>query len=189
MQAANRWALKEWAVVCRALETGRQSILLRKGGIDEGPDGFRIRHQEFWLLPTRFHEGIESLAPGSELLLADARADEPAAGTFRIAVYGVADEVREIRDPAELDRLAPLQILSAETLRKRFHYRQPGISLIVVRAYRMSESRMGIETPELAGCRSWAELPAELPTGGGEPVLSDEGFAAVRESVWRAGGE
>ena len=27
-------ALKEWATVCRALETGRQMILLRKGGGD-----------------------------------------------------------------------------------------------------------------------------------------------------------
>ena len=28
-------ALKEWATVCHALETGRQTVLLRKGGIYE----------------------------------------------------------------------------------------------------------------------------------------------------------
>ena len=48
-------ALKEWAAVCEALAAGRQTILLRKGGIAEGPGGFRPEHSEFWLLPTWFH--------------------------------------------------------------------------------------------------------------------------------------
>jgi hypothetical protein len=33
-------ALKEWAVVCKALEEGRQILLLRKGGIMEYKQGF-----------------------------------------------------------------------------------------------------------------------------------------------------
>src|SRR4029077_8093936 len=47
---------KEWAVVCEALGRGRQSIILRKGGIAEGRDGFLFKHQEFFLFPTWFHE-------------------------------------------------------------------------------------------------------------------------------------
>lgn len=186
LQAANRWALKDWAVVCRALGAGRQSILLRKGGIDEGPEGFRMRHGEFWLLPTRFHEGLESLAPGNEALLAAAQAEQPVSGTFCVDLYAAVAEACEVRDPAQLDRLAPQQILSAETLHKRFEYRRPGLSLIVLRVYRLPAPQTGTETPELAGCRSWAELPLELPTAGAESVLFDEQFAAVRESVARA---
>jgi hypothetical protein len=47
---------KEWALVCEALGTGEQTILLRKGGIAEGRDGFGFRHSEFFLFPTFFHE-------------------------------------------------------------------------------------------------------------------------------------
>src|SRR5207244_11495131 len=47
---------KEWGIVCEALGRGRQSIILRKGGIAEGRDGFSFRQHEFFLFPTFFHE-------------------------------------------------------------------------------------------------------------------------------------
>ena len=46
------WALKEWAVICRALAEGRQSLLLRKGGIAEAGGAFQVEQPRFWLLPT-----------------------------------------------------------------------------------------------------------------------------------------
>ncbi|MBA2742902.1 MAG: DUF1802 family protein, partial [Chthoniobacterales bacterium] len=46
---------KEWALVCDALGRGEQSLILRKGGIAEGRDGFAFRHSEFFLFPTFFH--------------------------------------------------------------------------------------------------------------------------------------
>lgn len=45
-------ALKEWAIVCKALEEGRQVLLLRKGGIMEYKQGFEIKHNKFLLFPT-----------------------------------------------------------------------------------------------------------------------------------------
>src|SRR3954470_5459322 len=47
---------KEWAVVCEALGHGRRSVLVRKGGIAEGRDGFSFKQREFFLFPTWFHE-------------------------------------------------------------------------------------------------------------------------------------
>ena len=41
--------------MCKALEEGRQSLILRKGGIHEGREGFSFAHDEFVLFPTRFH--------------------------------------------------------------------------------------------------------------------------------------
>src|SRR6476646_1534337 len=52
---------KEWAAVCEALGRGRQSIILRKGGIAEGRDGFSFKHREFFLFPTWFHEQPEKV--------------------------------------------------------------------------------------------------------------------------------
>ena len=54
---------KEWAIVCQALGEGRQSVMLRKGGIAEGRDGFAFRHREFFLFPTFFHEQVGKSRP------------------------------------------------------------------------------------------------------------------------------
>ena len=54
-------ALKEWAVVCKALEEGRQILLLRKGGIMEYKQGFEVKHNKFLLFPTFEHQSKESI--------------------------------------------------------------------------------------------------------------------------------
>ena len=50
---------KEWAVVCNALGRGEQSVIVRKGGIAEGREGFSFRERKFYLFPTFFHEQLE----------------------------------------------------------------------------------------------------------------------------------
>src|SRR5262245_56106998 len=67
MQASCNIAFKEWAAVCEALAAGRQTIILRKGGIHEGREGFRVEHDRFWLYPTRFHQAADALTPDAEL--------------------------------------------------------------------------------------------------------------------------
>ena len=54
-------AFKEWALVCEALGSGNQSLLLRKGGIAEGKKGFGFEHQDFFLFPTWFHGQLEKM--------------------------------------------------------------------------------------------------------------------------------
>ena len=49
----------------RSAWRGRQSVILRKGGIAEGRDGFAFRHREFFLFPTFFHEQVEK-DPGDD---------------------------------------------------------------------------------------------------------------------------
>ena len=74
-------------------------------------------------------------------------------------------------------------MLSAETIEQRFQYRQPGLFVLVGRVYTLPLPHMISEQPYFAGCRSWVELPDELPTAGAPPALTDEQFAAVRERV------
>ena len=173
-------------MVCSAMAGGRQAISLRKGGLDEGPDGFRVQHGEFWLLPTQFHEGRESLTSEAEPLLADTLANLPPPGKIRIAQYVDVDEVRRISDLDAVLRLGGLHIWSEATIRKRFAYREPGLNLLLLRVYRLLQPLLVSDTPQIAGCRSWVELPSERPTAGATPVLSDAEFASVREAVRRA---
>src|SRR5271154_4893658 len=56
-------ALKEWATVCRALESGRQILLLRKGGIYEAAGEFELEHRRFLLFPTFLHQNLAMLKP------------------------------------------------------------------------------------------------------------------------------
>ena len=63
MQASQQMAFKEWAAICAALGDGRQSLIVRKGGIHEGREGFRVAHDEFWLFPTGFHQQRDEIIP------------------------------------------------------------------------------------------------------------------------------
>ena len=44
--------LKEWATVVKALENGKQTVILRKGGILETASGFEIESKKFLLFPN-----------------------------------------------------------------------------------------------------------------------------------------
>src|SRR5256885_14567400 len=61
-----RIAFKEWAVVVDALGRGEQIVILRKGGISEGPGGFQVEHPQFLLFPTLYHQQRESVVPPAQ---------------------------------------------------------------------------------------------------------------------------
>ncbi|MBL8851719.1 MAG: DUF1802 family protein [Planctomycetaceae bacterium] len=183
MQSINRFALKEWASVCAALAHGRQSILLRKGGIAEETDGFRVEHREFWLYPTRFHQSSDELSADAADLPDDPLAAAPRPGTVQLALYGVVDEVFHVADAARLDALDGLHVLALSTLLKRFEYRAPGLNVLLVRIYRRGEPFELSESPHFAGCKSWVDLRNKLPTAGLVPAISEDSFGAVSANL------
>ena len=187
MTPANRYAFKEWAATCLALGDGTQSILVRKGGIHERRGHFSVEHPEFWLFPTQFHQAASDFRPEAATLLARTAADAPPAGLVRIALFAVVEEAVELADESRLERLSALQILSAATLTRRFYYRSPGLFVLPVRIYRLSEPIELPESPHFAGCRTWVDLERELPTAGLSPVLSDavheQRLAKIRQAL------
>jgi hypothetical protein len=187
MPPTNRYAFKEWAATCLALAEGRQSLLLRKGGIHEHCGRFAVEHPEFWLFPTQFHQAAEEFRPEAVPLLAQAAATAPPAGQVRFGLYAVVDEAVELTDESRLEGLSTLQILSAATLKRRFHYRNPGLSVLPVRIYRLSQPIELAESPHFAGCRTWVDLERELPTADLSPVLTDavheKRLAEIRQAL------
>jgi hypothetical protein len=168
-----RHALKEWAVICRALAAGRQAVLLRKGGIAETAGEFRVEHDRFWLLPTYVHQQRAGIKPEALPLLAEVEADRPPEARLRLDHFA---EVARVHHLADASRLASLHLWSEETIQSRFTYRQPGLFLLAVRVYRSDHIHEIADTPHYAGCRSWVELDEELPTGEAQPVLDDGSF-------------
>jgi hypothetical protein len=183
MESVNRIALKEWAVVCAALASGRQTILLRKGGIDEGPHGFQPEHTEFWLFPTRFHQRADELTADTAALLEEVERGVPPAGVVRLGLYAAVDHVDLLQDEQRLAALDGLHILSPGTVAERFAYRRPGLYVFTVRVYRCNEPFEISDAPHYAGCHSWVDLRNKLPTSGLTPVLEDEEFRRWTETV------
>jgi hypothetical protein len=168
-------AFKEWAVVCEALARGQQSLILRKGGIHEGRDGFRIAHDRFWLMPTKFHAAADALTPEGQSLLAAA---EPmnVAGAFWIRHFAVVEKVIELHREEDTLALAGQHIWSQDTVRQRFHYKQPSLYCLVVRVFSAASATRIEETPQIAGCRSWVDLPEAISTNGLTPVMDEAAF-------------
>lgn len=183
MQDRNRYSFKEWAAVCQAVAGGRQSLILRKGGIHEGRDGFRVDHTEFWLFPTEFHQQPDVLSADGKPFLDQARIQQPDSGTIAIRNYVVVEGVVEIRDEALLPRLAGLHIWSEATVHARFHYRNPLLFGLLIRGYSLTQPFILPESPHFGGCRSWVDLPEELSTQNLVPCLKDDEHAAQIQKI------
>ena len=185
MQSANRFAFKEWAVICAALGSGRQSVILRKGGIHEGQADFRVEHQEFWLFPTNFHQTTEDLAQDYLEIWQNLRRNPPAEDRIPIRYYAIVEQAIEVTDASILPRLAGLHGWSDRVLEERFHYKRIGLFALLIRAYELPAEWQLPNSPHFAGCRSWVDLPDELGTDGLRPVLSDAEHAGRIDELSR----
>ena len=166
-------AFKEWAVICRALAEGRQSLILRKGGIAEAGGEFRPEHDRFLLYPTYFHEQHRTgIKPELMPMLEAVEKEKPAPGIIRFTHFVTVESVNRI---AELDKALALDGLhgwTAEEVTKRFNYRTPGLYVLLVRVYRLAEPLDVVEKPEFAGCKTWVKLDTEISTEGAQPVFT-----------------
>jgi hypothetical protein len=174
-------ALKEWASVGAALETGRQIILLRKGGIYESGGEFELENREFLLFPTYVHQNLKMLKPEAHGGF-EARTAEPE--QVRIGAAGVVTDIVEVKSRGQMDALDAEHIWAAPLIDMRFSYKpQNPLYLVLVRAYRLHEPITIANTPAYAGCKSWVPLEQDVATGDALPVLDDVLYAFKRKAV------
>jgi hypothetical protein len=199
---------KEWAAVCEALGLGRQSIILRKGGIAEGREGFSFKHAEFFLFPTWFHEQPQKVREWSGLYSASATGDLSAgistkeerrtshaerliekidfasehSGLVEIRYAARVQSAATINSWETAQALMPLHILQPEVVRERFDYDEaPGLHVAFVRVYRLDPSWTFPNNKRYGGCRSWVKLP-QPPNGLElEPVLTDSEYETKKQ--------
>lgn len=165
---------KEWSLVCAALGSGAQSIILRKGGIHEGHSGFWWRHGRFFLFPTHFHEQTQQFMWTPPAAGPPPALTESPDGTHAIEFLAEIVSKHQITDWETLPRLAPLHFWTEATLRERFDYSdQTGISLAYLRIYRLGEPWIFPDEPKFGGCRSWLDLPKSPARLTLTPVVSD----------------
>ncbi len=167
-------ALKEWAVVCRALEEGRQILLLRKGGILEYRQGFKVKHDRFLLFPTYEHQSRDYLQDDYSTKLDEVLKDQPAIGTNKITSYAESIEVKEITDRIALRMFTNYHIWNESYINTRMDYNPTKpMSIILVRVFKLDEPILIDNRPEWNGCRSW--IPVDIDVSG-RSVMNEEQF-------------
>lgn len=165
-------AFKEWALICDALGSGRQSLILRKGGIAEGREGFAFQHENFFLFPTWFHAQLERTTLPADTPLPPAPEDE-----IEIAYAATVEWSRLVTDLGVLARLRDLHVWRDEIVEERFRYDDsPGLHVAFVRVFRLDPPQRLKMQKRFGGCRSWVELPA-LDGSALVSVISDEEHA------------
>jgi hypothetical protein len=172
-----RVGFKEWALVCEALGRGEQTILLRKGGIAEGRDGFGFRHSEFFLFPTFFHEQLGKVrTPGARISVARE-------GEIEIRYFAKLEAQREITSWPMVAALETFHILQESVVLERFEYKAAGLHVALVRMFRLEPTWRLADKPAYGGCRSWVELPDCPARTVFQPVLTDDEHEARAKQI------
>ena len=162
-----------------ALGRGEQIIILRKGGIHEGRDGFQVDQPEFWMFSTLFHQQGESVTAESGARFTSLAAEFPPEDTLRLKYFAIVADWRKLENEEAALQLDGQHILKENVIRDRFSWgRELGIFALAVRVHRLPQP---IDIPmlkEYGGCKSWIDLAEELTIEGATPVLDDATFEA-----------
>ena len=176
-----RVGLKEWAAVCAALQSGRQMLLLRKGGIYEAAGEFEVEHRQFLLFPTYLHQDLKMLKAEAHCGF-ESRAAEPA--QVKLAAAGEVTDIIQLSSRRQMDAIDAQHIWTPPLIDMRFNYRPENpLYLLLVRAYVLAEPAVVENTPAYAGCKSWVPLEEAIATAGAQAVLNDEQYQLRRDKI------
>ena len=177
--------LKEWATVVKALEYGKQVVILRKGGILETASGFRVESKKFLLFPTWEHQEAKHVKPEHHDFLNETLNQKPKQG------YNIITSIAEILDEKDIfskeivNRLSPFHVWSNAYVEERINWMpEKPIKAVFLRAYKIPPIEISLK-PEFEGCKSWIELNSNQNPG--QSVLTDleieTGLKKFREIV------
>ncbi len=179
---------KEWQIVCDALASGRQAIILRKGGIHEGRQGFSFAHESFFLFPTRFHVQGQHVREGETRAMPEWQPGD------RVIITHHAQALRAVTltDWSEVSALFPFHIYSEQTVHERFDWVAKGIAassihVAFVRVMKLPQPWEFIYRKSHGGCRSWVNIPAPPAAWleNSTPVLDEVIFNKLTASLPR----
>ena len=181
-------ALKEWAVITRAMNRGEQMLLLRKGGIREQKKRFVLEGDEFLLYPSYEHQRRELLKPEYHRELEDTVATYQDNDNVEIVNLARVEEALEITEPEKVEALAPFYICTTDYAHYRLNWRpKKPLSVLLLRVFRLPQPNVLPVLPRYAGCLSWVDLEEAVDTTGASPILDDAAFSsslkAIRESI------
>lgn len=172
-----RMAFKEWTVVIDALGRGEQIVILRKGGLSEGRQGFVLDHSQFLLFPTLFHQQRESVLPKAQARFDQIAPHHPDQSRVQIEFFAEVIAWKRVETLADAARLRGQHIWRDEVIAERFEWTQSrNIHALAVRVFRLTRVLRLPMSPRYGGCKSWVELEGEISTARAKPVLDEAAF-------------
>ena len=163
--------LKEWATVVKALEHGKQTVILRKGGILETASGFNIESKEFLLFPTWEHQEKIFVKPEFHNFLDEVLRQKPNGGLNRITSIAKVLDEKDVESKEIIDALSPFHVWSDTYIHERMNWMpDKPMKAVFLQTYNIPEIEIAL-TDEFQGCKSWVEINSNSKSGNS--VLSD----------------
>ena len=161
--------LKEWATVVKALESGDQTVILRKGGILEVASGFLIESNKFILFPTFEHQTYNSLKPQFHDYLDIVMTQKPRDGQNMITSYAAVLSESDVLSDDKIKQLSQFHIWSDSYIATRQNWMPAKpMKAVFLKVFKMPSFEIPLK-PEYQGCKSWIDINANLNSG--ESVL------------------
>jgi len=204
-------ALKEWAIVCKALESGNQILSFRKGGIMEFRNGFELKFKNFFLSPTFEHQAKESIRMDYHTTLDELNRKNGLDSAVTLPDSNKSTEITsfveithfsEVPDLTTLKKLENFHIWTDDYLKSRFDYNpKKPLYLLLLRAYKLNNTIKLMNKPEWIGCKSWIQIdshdpdlmayfenhlpekPFEYLKSISKPCIDDDNFNKLSEKV------
>ena len=164
-------ALKEWATVVKALEQGKQTVILRKGGILETASGFNIESKKFFLFPTWEHQETKHVKPEFHDFLNNVLDNKPNEGFNKISSYAEVMYEKDVEDEEIIIKLSEFHVWSDSYIQERRNWMpEKPMSVVFLKIIKIPEFNLSLKS-EFSGCKSWIELNSNFESG--ESALSD----------------
>ena len=164
-------ALKEWATVVKALEQGKQTVILRKGGILETASGFNIESKKFFLFPTWEHQETKHVKPEFHEFLNSILNKKPEEGFNKISSYAEVLYEKDVKSNDVINNLLPFHVWSDSYIQERRNWMpEKPMKAVFLKIIKIPEFNLPLQ-PEFSGCKSWIELNSNFQEG--ESALKD----------------
>ena len=165
------YGLKEWATVVKALEQGKQTVILRKGGILETASGFNIESKKFFLFPTWEHQETKHVKPEFHEFLNSVLNKKPEESFNKISSYAEVLYEKDVNSNDVINNLSSFHVWSDSYIQERRNWKpEKPLKAVFLRMFNISEFDISLKS-EFEGCKSWIELNSNFQEG--ESALKD----------------
>ena len=163
--------LKEWATVVKALEQGKQTVILRKGGILETASGFNVESKKFFLFPTWEHQETKHVKPEFHDFLNQVLNTKPDEGFNKISSYAEVLFEKDIESNDVINNLSSFHVWSDSYIQERRNWKpEKPMKAVFLKTIKIPEFNLPLKS-EFSGCKSWIELNSNFQEG--ESSLKD----------------
>ena len=184
MKQENNRAFKEWKAACDEMRDGRQTVLIRKGGIREENDVFEMTDREFFLLPTYEHQKSALLKPDAVKKLEQIQSISRNPNEIVIEAYVVVEEILTCVSEDKINSLADEFPWNEDYVKMRFDFNPyDPLYVLLLRVYSLPTAVTLPVIKDYVGCKSWVTLERNISLEGLQPALSDREHVARREKI------